>query len=139
MKKLIDVEAAQALFNEAYDWSVMKWLTEKKRVRKAADKANATLDSVEKEMQDDWPKELKAAYSNSGATTPEMKTLAKKLKDAHDAAINTRMQAEETFDKAERRLSAALAREGCHQALKGWELHLEAIRKAEAAGKVSQS
>ena len=139
MKKLIEVDEAKALMTEAIDWSVMKWLSEKKRVRKAADKANALLDSVEKEAQDAWSVELKGAYANPGAATPENKHLATKLREAHDAAIKLRMEAEETFDKAERRLSTALAREGCHQAIKGWELHLEAIRKAEAAIGVRQS
>ena len=139
MKKLIEVNEAKALMTEAIDWSVIKWLSEKKRVRKAADKANALLDSVEKEAQDSWSEELKEAYAKPGAATPETKHLAMKLKEAHDAAINLRMQAEETFDKAERRLSTALAREGCHQAIKGWELHLEAIRRAEAAIGVRQS
>lgn len=139
MKKLIEVDQARVLMTEAIDWSVMKWLSEKKRVRKAADKANALLDSVEKETQEAWSKELKGAYSNAGAATPEIKQLAKKLREAHDAAIKLRMEAEETFDKAERRLSTALAREGCHQAIKGWELHLEAIRKADAAIDVRQS
>jgi hypothetical protein len=133
MKKLIEVDQARALMTEAIDWSVMKWLSEKKRVRRAADKANAVLDSVEKQAQGAWSEELKAAYSNSGVAAPETRQLAKKLKEAHDAAINLRMEAEETFDKAERRLSTALARDGCHQAIKGWELHLEAIRRAEAA------
>lgn len=139
MKKLIEVDQAKALMSEAIDWSVMKWLSEKKRVRKIADKANAVLDSVEKETQEAWSQELKAAYSNSGAANPEIRHLAKKIREAHDAAIKLRTEAEETFDKAERRLSTALAREGCHQAIKGWELHLEAIRKAEAAIGMRQS
>ena len=132
MKKLIEVEQARALMTEAIDWSVVKWLAEKKRVRKAADKANALLDSVEKESQDGWSKELKAAYLNPRVATPDIKQLAKSLRETHDAAIKLRTEAEETFDKAENRLSTALAREGCHQAIRGWDLHLEAIQKAEA-------
>lgn len=139
MKKLIEVEVAQALMAEAIDWSVVKWLSEKKRVRRAADKANAVLDAVEKEIQGEWPEELRTAFVNPGAAPPENKSQAKKLNDAHAAAIKFRMEAEEVFDKAERRLSTAMAREGCHLALKGWDLHLESIRKAEEAAGVKQS
>jgi hypothetical protein len=46
MEKLKEVETARALMTEAVSWSVMKWLREKKRVRKAADQANAVLDQL---------------------------------------------------------------------------------------------
>jgi hypothetical protein len=42
------------------------------------------------------------------------------------------MDAEETFDEAERQLSTSLAREGCRKAIQSWELHEKAIRRAEA-------
>jgi hypothetical protein len=41
------------------------------------------------------------------------------------------MDAEETFDKAEKQLSTALAREGCRKAILSWDLHEKAIHKAE--------
>ena len=47
MHKLPEVEEAKALMNEATEWSVMKWLREKKRVRKVADQANAALDKLD--------------------------------------------------------------------------------------------
>jgi hypothetical protein len=135
MDKLKDVAEARALMTEAMEWSVMKWLTEKKRVRKIADKANDTLDRVEKELHEGWDTELKAAYEGtpSPKISPDLERLAKDIRQTHDAAIQGRMDAEETFDKAERRLSASLAREGCHKAIAGWELHVEAVRKAEMA------
>ena len=134
MEKLKEVVEARALMTEAMDWSVMKWLTEKKRVRKSADLANATLDRVEAELQSAWDPELKAAFDGkNGATSAELQKLAKQLREAHDAAIQGRMDAEDTFEKAEKRLSASLAREGCHKAIAGWDLHDEAIRKSELA------
>ena len=57
--------------------------------------------------------------------------IAKKLKESDDEAYRARMDAEETFDKAEKQLSTALAREGCRKAILSWDLHEKAIRKAE--------
>ena len=141
MQRPNDVAEARALMTEAMDWSVMKWLGEKKRVRKSADACNATLDRVEKELQDGWSADLKAAYANlngekSTRKVPaEVESLAKALKAAHDAAIAKRMEAEATFEKAEKRLSVSMAREGCHIAIAGWDLHEAAIEKAEQAPK----
>jgi len=42
------------------------------------------------------------------------------------------MDAEATFDEAEKQLSTRLAREGCRKAIESWDLHEKAIRKAEA-------
>ncbi|MGZ4819106.1 MAG: hypothetical protein ACXVZJ_10800, partial [Terriglobales bacterium] len=64
---------------------------------------------------------------------------AKAVKKADDAAHRARMDAEDTFDEAERQLSTRLAREGCRKAIASWELHEEAIRKAEAALDASNS
>jgi hypothetical protein len=135
MEELKEVAEARALMTEAMDWSVMKWLTEKKRVRKSADLANATLDRVEAELQSAWDPELKAAFDgkNGFAKSAELQKMAKQLREAHDAAINGRMDAEDTFEKAEKRLSVSMAREGCQKAIAGWDLHDEAIRKAELA------
>jgi hypothetical protein len=66
-------------------------------------------------------------------TDPEIRLLVEKIKAADDAARRARMDAEETFDVAERQLSTSLAREGCKKAIHCWELHEKAIRKAEAA------
>jgi hypothetical protein len=79
---------------------------------------------------------LQAAYEGNGAAhkiSADMERIAKGIRETHDAAITGRMDAEATFDKAERRLSTSLAREGCHKAIAGWDLHEEAIRKAEVA------
>jgi hypothetical protein len=149
MKKLPEVEDAKALMNEAMSWSVVRWLKEKKRVRKTADVANACLDRLDQEIKARWSDELKAAYSELGGNSggagqrphkqpmqgidPQVKLLAKKVKESDDEAYRVRMDAEDTFDKAEKQLSTRLAREGCRKAIDSWDLHEQAIRKSEAA------
>jgi hypothetical protein len=139
MRKLTEVEEAKAVMTEAVEWSVMKWLREKKRVRKMADKANDALDRVEEEVKATWSNELKAAYeqlrSKQGAPggDPQVNNFVKAVKQADDEAYRAHMEAENTFDEAERQLSAAMAREGCRKAILSWELHEKAIRKAESA------
>jgi hypothetical protein len=152
MRKLTEVEDAKALMTEAVEWSVMKWLREKKRVRKAADKANDALDALEQETKRSWSPELTAAYdelrpassnaaagrqapakNNTDSIPPEIKLAARQIRQADEQAYRAHMDAEETFDEAERQLSTRLAREGASKAIASWELHESAIRKAEAA------
>ena len=148
METIPEVETAKALMTEAVSWSVMKWLREKKRVRKTADQANAILDQLNQTVKNRWPNGVRVAYAalvvhGSGkvsvpqATPPpvldrQLRLSAKKVKEADDAAYRARMDAEETFDEAERQLSTSLAREGCRKAIQSWDLHEKAIRKAEA-------
>lgn len=143
MERIPEVEAAKALMNEAVSWSVMKWLREKKRVRKTADQANAALDQLNQAVKDRWPDDIRAAYDGlvaqrpnktpaSPVIEPQSRLSARKVKEADDAANRARMDAEDTFDEAERQLSTSLAREGCRKAIQSWELHEKAIRKAEA-------
>jgi hypothetical protein len=149
VEKIRAVETAKALMAEAVAWSVMKWLREKKTVRKAADQANSALDQLERSVKDGWPDEIRAAYealtersggngkargrndSNSAAIDAQTILNAKRIKAADDEAYSARMDAEETFDIAEKQLSTALAREGCRKAIRCWELHEKAIRRAE--------
>ena len=149
MEKIPEVETAKALMTEAVTWSVMKWLREKKRVRKTADQANAALDQLTQSTQELWPDRVRTAYEalvrqNGGGAAvrnqqkplsvndPEATLIAKKIKETDDEAYRARMDAEETFDLAERQLSTALARDGCRKAIASWDLHEKAIRKAEA-------
>jgi len=138
MKKLPEVEEAKALMTEGAGWSVMRWLKEKKRVRKAADKANDTLWALQKAVQAAWPDDLKSAYAELDGNHPKsakapagLKALAKTVKQADDEAYQAHLDAEETFDKADRRLSTSLAREGARKAIRSWELYEAAIAKAE--------
>jgi len=136
---------------EAMKWSVMKWLREKKSVRKTADQANAALDKLNSEVKQRWPDSVKSAYEallaqsaaakqgnrnhpkpSSPTGESEASLLAKKLKDADDEAYRARAIAEAAFDEAERQLSTRLAREGCLKAIQSWDMLEEAIRKAES-------
>jgi hypothetical protein len=145
MAKLSEVETAKALMTEASAWSVMKWLREKKRVRKTADQANAALDQLSVRTRERWPDPLRAAYDVLSGTTstneqpkprpvihPHATLTAKKMKESDDEAFRARMDAEAAFDLAEKQLSTRLAREGCQKAIHSWELHEKAIRKAES-------
>lgn len=134
---------------DAMKWSVMKWLREKKNVRKTADQANAALDKLNREVKQRWPDPVKSAYKTLEAQplpasrgddyaqgsqltiAPAASALAKKVKDANDEAYHAREVAEATFDKAEKQLSTRLAREGCLRAIHAWDMLEEAIRKGE--------
>ena len=150
MLDMKDVENAKAIMREAVHWSVMRWLAEKKKVRKAADVANALLDELDKEVKSSWSNELKAAYeaiSSSGGSpetgrkskekqqdiSQEIMLLAKDLKQADEEAYRVHMDAEDTFDRAEKRLSTAMAREGTRKAIDSWDLKEKAILKSKAA------
>jgi hypothetical protein len=137
MKTLAEVSEAKALMTEAVDWSVMKWLREKKRVRKIADQANDALWSMQKAVKSRWSDEFKTAYSaleKGGAPHQDaaIGSLVKQVKEADDAAYRAHMDAEATFDKAEKILSTSMAREGCRKAISSWDLYEKAIVAAEA-------
>jgi hypothetical protein len=139
MQTLKEVAAVKALMREASNWSVMRWLAEKKRVRKAADRANDLLDELDRSIKATWSDELKAAYaelapiagkkvaSSSGNVSPEILLLAKRLRQADNEAYSARMDAEDTFDLAEKRLSTSMAREGAQKAILSWDLKEKAI------------
>jgi len=50
MHKLAPVEDAKTLFNEAKDWSVWRWLIEKKHARTTADAAWEALEACEEKV-----------------------------------------------------------------------------------------
>jgi len=146
MEKLPEVETAKALMTEAMVWSVMKWLREKKRVRKTADQANAALDQLSALTRQRWPDPVRVAYEvllapATGAAheplkprlviNPGVALTAQQMKESDDEAYRARMDAEAAFDLAEKQLSTRLAREGCQKAIHSWDLHEKAIRKAE--------
>ena len=62
---------------------------------------------------------------------PQIKLAVRRVKEADDEAEKARLDAEATFDEAERRMSASMAREGAEKAIDSWELREKAIRKAE--------
>jgi len=148
MKKILEVAEAKALMIEATDWSVFRWLFEKRRVRETADRANVTLDRLNHVVKSRWNSDVKAAYkelvAKAGGGTgrqkregvsqiidPQIRLYVKRVKQADDAARRARVDAEKTFDAAERQLNTALAREGCQKAIHQWELDEKAIRITE--------
>jgi hypothetical protein len=156
MRSIASVQEAKALLTEGQQWGVWKWLTEKKRVRAAADLAWADLEKVEKEIKSSWNEQLRAAYRElqmaesadgdkkahedyekavQAATglDPEVKTFAKRLWKEDAAAFSARMGAEETFDQAEQEMSVPLARQGSREAIAAFEMRERFMRKAEAA------
>jgi len=153
MRKLAAVEDARAIMKEGMEWGVWKWLTEKPKVRRLADKARAALDENELKVKESWPDELKLAYNSlvsengtggkrkrqssgkaNGAGKPDPKVLAqaKQVLEADDTAYNAHEDAEDVFAEAEKKMSTSMAREGARMALVAYDRHEEAIRKAEA-------
>jgi hypothetical protein len=145
MQTLKEVDAAKALMREAVNWSVMRWLAEKKRVRKAADRANDLLDELDRSIKATWSNELRAAYAElapakpdknavtySGNARPEVYLFARQVRRADNEAYSARMDAEDTFDLAEKRLSTSLAREGAQKAILSWDLKEKAITMAKS-------
>jgi hypothetical protein len=146
MRKLPEVREAKELMNEAMDWSTFKWLFEKPTVRATADRANAALDQLEQSVKAQWSEQIKVAHKSlSGKpkshqknqklvqpADPQIRPVLENIIEADKVARRARIDAEDTFDKAEKQMSTSLAREGCKKAIHSWELHEKAIRKAEA-------
>jgi hypothetical protein len=149
MRKLPEVQQAKELMNEAMEWSTFKWLFEKPRVRETADKANAALDRLNREVKAQWTDEVKSIYKELTGKTksarrsdkvqqqsklhdPQISVLIEKVADADAAARSARADAEDTFDEAEKQMSTSLAREGCKKAIQSWVLQEKAIRSSEA-------
>ena len=158
MHKLSQVEEATALMNEAKEWGVWRWLWEKSRVRASADRANDALAELEDKVKASWSDDLKKAYRELEALAslnghakgkrlyekakeeakdvdPEIKSAMARVKEADDAAEKAHLDAEETFDEAERRLDTGMAQNGAEKAIDSWVLREKAIRRAEAAGR----
>ncbi|HUI41971.1 MAG TPA: hypothetical protein VL523_08385 [Terriglobia bacterium] len=155
MRRLSEVEQAMELMNVAKDWSVWHWLFEKSRVRATADRAVDALGALGDKVKAAWDDDLKKAYHELEAQAalesnprlkrqyekardeaknidPKTKLAVQRVKEADDEAYQARMDAEATFDEAERQMSASLARQGAQKAIESWELREKAIRKAEA-------
>jgi hypothetical protein len=149
MQKLTAGEDAKARMTEAREWGVWRWLMEKGRVRVAADRATDALAQQEKKVKAQWPAVLKTAYralerpvagnGKARELDPLMLEAVQKVRKADEAAEAARLEAEATFDEAERRLSASMAREGTQKAIASWELREKAIRKAEALARAQSA
>jgi hypothetical protein len=143
MHKLVPVENAKALFEEAKQWPVWRWLMEKRRARSTADAAWAALEEWEETVKAGWAEEWRLAYGSQSKnghpkprrqalTDPEIQAALERLRAADQEARQARDAAEAQFDEADRRMSAAMAREGAQMAIDAWELREKFIRKAEA-------
>ena len=155
MKKLEAVEDARAIMTKGLDWGVFKWLMEKPKVRKIADRATEALNDAEDKAKATWSDELKRAYNflatqddddtkskkggkakgNSKDIDPELLAIAQRVFEADEETETMRLDAEDTFDEGERKLSVSMARDGARKALATYDLHEKAIRKAEAAAR----
>ncbi len=149
MRKLPEVREAKELMNDALEWSTFKWLFEKPKVRATADRANAALDKLEKTVKAHWNDDAKSFYralsakaatahhqhsdpAQSQTADAHLLQLIEAVVKADHEARRARIDAEDTFDRAEKQMSVSLAREGCRKAIHSWELHEKAIRKSEA-------
>jgi hypothetical protein len=156
MRKLAAVEEARAIMTAGMDWSVWRWLLEKGRVRAIADRATAALDREDSKVKATWSDGLKRAYNDlvdqdekpkrrrqpeqdkndeTDTIDPAVMRVAKQVKEADDKAERARLEAEDTFDQADRRMSTRLAQEGARKALKTYDLRESAIRKSEVAAR----
>jgi hypothetical protein len=134
------------------NWGVWRWLSEKKRVRATADRATDALYDCEDNVKAAWPDELKLAYNQLvdadesrrrkgdgkaalPTVSPEMLALARAVKQADEEAYAARMEAEDIFAEAERKMNIPMAKHGSQRTLESYDLHEKAIRKAEAAAR----
>jgi len=124
MHKLPAVEEAKALFAEAREWGMWKWLSEKRRARRTADAAWEALEACENRVKAKWSPETRAAFEADKA----LHTADRKAHKAH-------MDAEAQFDEADSRMSTSMACEGAQMAIDAWEMREAYIRKLEALGK----
>ena len=146
MRKLEAVEDARAIMTQGLEWGVFKWLLEKPKVRKIADRATEALNDAEDKVKATWSDDLKRAYNHiameaskakkdGGRFNRDLLETARKVFEADEETETMRLDAEDTFAEGERKLSVAMAREGAQKALATYDLHEKAIRKAEAAAR----
>ena len=137
MVKLAPVEDAKTLFNEAKDWSVWRWLTEKKRARTTADAAWEALEACEEQVKAGWAENWRQAYGHPksrrhAALDPETQAALQHLHEVDAEASQARDAAEAQFEEADRSMSTGMACVGAQMALDAWALREKVIRKAEA-------
>ena len=130
MRKLPAVEEAKAIMTEGMEWSMWRWLLEKKRVRGIADEARAALDEFEMKVKATWSDDLKIAYNQLVSENGDAKharknaklrkkeaepkrdsqimAAVKRVKEADDEAYNAHEDAEDIFAEGEKRMSASM-------------------------------
>lgn len=141
MHKLEPVEEAKTLFEEAKQWGVWQWLTQKRRLRQTADAAWEALEKCEDRVKRSWDEAIRKAYrdlggrKNGNRMDPAIHAALQRLKEADEEAYKARMDAEAQFDEADRRMSTSMAREGAQMAIDAWTMREKLIRKMEATGR----
>jgi hypothetical protein len=146
MRKLAPVEEAKTLFQEAREWSVWRWLIEKKHARTTADAAWEALDACEEKVKAGWAEEWQQAYRDLSANghskakryaglDREVKEALERIREADEVARQAHEDAEAQFDEADRRMSSSMACTGAQMAIDAWELREKFIRQAEALGR----
>jgi hypothetical protein len=75
MRKLEAVEIARDLMTQGSEWGVWRWLLEKPRVRRAADRATEALAAANAKVKSAWSEDLKSAYE--GVVTETVRRRAK--------------------------------------------------------------
>src|SRR5579863_5937168 len=102
MHKLAPVEDAKTLFHQAKDWSVWRWLMEKKTVRRTADAAWEALEACEEKVRAGWSADWQAVYrdlSENGKT--RSRRLDPQVKEALAMLHETDLEARQARDAAE--------------------------------------
>ncbi|MEO8594212.1 MAG: hypothetical protein ABI759_12910 [Candidatus Solibacter sp.] len=140
MQKLTAVEDAKTLFDEARNWSMWRWLVEKKRARATADAAWNALEACEEKVRAGWQEEWRAAYRHPRSRSyaeldPEVRAALDRVREDDLAAVEARDAAEAQFDEADRRMSTGMACVGAQMAIDAWKMREAFIRKAEALGR----
>jgi hypothetical protein len=156
MRKLEAVEYARELMTAGMEWSVIRWLFEKGRVREAADRATEALAEANQQVKQSWNDDLKKAYAELTAkaelesnprlkrryekaqqeaehVAAHLKRAAQRVKQADDEAYAATMAAEDMFAEAESQMSGDMARGAAQKALESYDLREKAIRSAEIA------
>lgn len=155
MQKLAPVEEAKTLFEEAKEWGLWRWLTEKRRARQTADRAWQAFDEHEGKVKASWSDLVQKAFREAEAQAaanadgrarrayeraredaknidPEIKAAVQRLRKADEECYKARMDAEAQFDEADRRLNTGMAREGAQMAIDAWLLREKYVRRMEA-------
>ena len=137
MQKLIAVEKAKTLMNEAKDWSIWHWLLTSGGVP-----LTYSVDGATNTLVTTIPMGVGSYYIAVNPVTNLVYTVVYVggpsgfqlyvLDGSGPHAEQARLDAEATFDEAERRLSADMARQGAQKAIDSWALREKAIRRAEA-------
>jgi len=112
MQKIVEVENAQKLTTEAIGWSPVLFMGKKKGLEQSHALANQALDKKFEEVK--------------VSTFPE-------AKEAYEASLSTRAEADQLFQKAAKMFKIEFAKEACKKILESWEQGLKAIELAESA------